>query len=183
MAKTISLETGSCSSYEGTTAVSGDTVYLWSDGYNVKVKITVPQRIKSLSGTVAFRGNNGTAQGKAPFKVGVTQTNGSSPPSGLDTFYFDSDSNRKGSFSFSKKMKAGTWYLWVWKSYDAGNADRLYGSKSDGYPVWDLSGVTDPAGHVYRDGAWKDAVPKVYRGGEWKDAAAKEYNGAWEDLG
>ena len=183
MAKTISIEPGTLTNYLGTTALSDDTVYLRSDNYAIKLAIDIPARLSSLSASVGFRANAGVATGKGKFNAGLTQTNGSSPPAYDTIFYFTSDSDRKGSFTINKKLKSGRWYLWVWKNYDGGSADILSGRKSQGYPTWSITGVTDPAGHVYRDGGWKDAVPKVYRNGAWKDATAREYEGNWGELG
>lgn len=182
MAKSISIEPGTLTNYLGSTALSDDTVYLRSDNYALRLKLEIPQRLSELRVSVGFRANAGNLPGGGTFYAGLTQSSGSTPPDGVTTFRFDSDNNRKGSFVITKKLKAGTWYLWIWEK-TGGTADILSGKKSQGYPTWSIAGVTNPAGHVYRDGAWKDAVPKVYRNGAWKDATAKEYEGSWGELG
>ena len=181
MGKSIGITPGTCTNYSGGTALGDDTVYLRSDGYALRLTLEIPERLKSLSATVGFRANAGTNKGGGGFYAGLTQTEGNWPPEEETSFSFASDSNRIGSFTIRKKLKKGTWYLWVWPAY-GGTADILSGKKSAGYPTWSVAGETAPAGHIYRDGAWKDAAPKVYKDGAWKDAAAKEYSGGWEEL-
>ncbi|MBQ2895500.1 MAG: hypothetical protein IJE26_02180 [Oscillospiraceae bacterium] len=182
MGKSISITPGTCTNYAGGSALSDDTVYLRSDNYAVRLRLEIPERLGSLSATVGFRANAGTNPGGSSFYAGLTQTAGSSPPGGETTFSFVYDSNRMGSFTITKKLQPGTWYLWLW-ARSGGTADILSGKKSAGYPTWSVSGVTAPAGHIYRDGAWKDAAPKVYKDGAWQDAAAGEYRGEWRKLG
>lgn len=179
----ISIQPGTLTNYRDTTVQSGDTVYLGSGSYRIKLKLELPKSLKSLSASLRFRVNTGSALGTGKFLAAMTQTNGSSPPGTADAaFYFSWDSNRGGDFTITKRMKKGTWYLWIWYSF-SGHQETLSGSRSNGYPIWSIGGVTAGGGHVFKGGEWKELTPKVYKNGAWVDAPARKYEKSWGELG
>lgn len=180
---TISITPGALTNYRGTTAQSDDTIYVGWNGtahYRLKLKITVSKRLKKLNATIGMRANSGNSQGTGTFRAALTQTSSTSPPTAEASFKFDADTNRKGSFTITKKLAKGTWYLWVWQTFT--DHTEILSGAAVSYPTWVITGETAGAGHVYRSGTWADATPYVYRNGAWTEVVPEKYNSIWEEL-
>jgi len=158
------------------TQYSGSGTSYWY--HDVVIVLDIPRTLEKLTVVQKWRGHEAGTTNYA-FSAALTQEERTTAPEEAELSYTFSGT-QEATLTFAKKLKKGRWYLWLWR-HNRNAPSFVYGGRNT-YPVLTITGEAKAAGHIYRDGEWKDTVPKVYRNGSWQDAAPKEYKGEWGEL-
>ncbi len=158
------------------TQYSGSGSRYWN--HDVVIALDLPKSIKTLSVKQTWRGHQ-SGSTSYEFSAAITQENRTTAPGAAEATYKFS-SGHEATITFKKKLKKGRWYLWLWR-HNINAPSFVYGARGT-YPQLAITGVAADGGHVFINGAWKDAAAKVYRNGAWEDAAPKEYKNGWSEL-
>lgn len=170
--------------YRDGTLQTGETIrmgtqYIGSTAryHDVVVVLDLSKSLKELTVTQKWRSHQSGAASYT-FSAALTQEERTTAPDTADvTYTFPSTT---ATIAFDKKLKKGRWFLWLWR-HNKSAPSFMYGERGT-HPQLTITGVTADGGHVFINGAWKDAAAKVYRNGAWEDAAPKENKNGWSDL-
>lgn len=174
----VSFKPESALAYYGDTIWGGDTYRIgmhnsYDKAFSVRYTFKAPKRMKGFTAKV-YGTKTGSRDGQFIYQLstkadfpkswkGVKET-------GENYILVES----------AEELKAGeTYYLFIGKS-TAGNKVYYDGCSARNMTI---TGEAVEAGHIFRNGEWKDAEAKVYRNGAWQDAAPGEYKGEWSELG
>ena len=145
--------------------------------HDVVIVLDLPRSLKKLTVLQKWASHqSGTSN--YSFSAALTQEERTTAPDEAQlTFKFP---NNEAEITFARKLKKGRWYLWLWR-HSMSAPSFMYGTRGT-HPVLTITGEPAGAGHVFKDGEWKDATPKVFRNRVWQDASAKRHEEAWEDM-
>lgn len=174
---TITIKPSAAQDYQGSTVLTTTNHWIgrplgYAQACTVRYTFKPTKNLKKFTARIT-----GTLYGEVDGKFRYCLSTSSSLPTTWTAVTTEGDGYL--AITHTGKLEANkTYYLFVTKE-TSGNYVYYAGCSAENVTI---TGEVAGAGHVYRNGAWKDLTPKVYRNGAWKDATAKEYSGGWGEL-
>ena len=157
------------------TQYSGSGTTYWY--YDVVIVLDLPRTIENLTVEQTWRAHESGTNSYA-FSAALTQEERTTAPDQADVTY--SFTGNTATISFSKRLRRGRWYLWLWR-HNKNAPSFMYGARGS-YPKLTMTGVPVGAGRIFRSGVWRDLSPMVFKNGVWHPLTVKNMKDGWKDV-